>query len=192
MARPTEFVAEEKLLCALNIFWDKGYTAASLADLTKAMQLNKSSLYNTFGDKHSLFKACLKVYGKSVEKEYTTAVEQGHDPLAKLDNVIGYIATISSERVNSCLGIKTSFELASKDPEIQAIIKAGHDQTTKLIKSLITDAQAAGQMKKDRDADTLSHMIFNSFAGLRQSYIIYGNKQLVEKMAAELKVYLRA
>ncbi len=192
MARPTEFIVEEKLLCALNVFWDKGYTAASLADLTKAMRLNKSSLYNTFGDKHSLFKECLKTYGKLVEKEYAAAIQQPHDPLAKLDNVIDYITTISTERNNSCLGIKTSFEIASKDPEIQALIKTGHDHTTALIKSLITDAQASGQMRKERDAETLSHVIFNSFAGLRQSYIIYGNKQLVKKMAAESKAYLRA
>ena len=40
---------------AMRVFWKKGYVGASLADLTQAMNINKPSLYGTFGNKEALF-----------------------------------------------------------------------------------------------------------------------------------------
>lgn len=191
MARSIEFIPEEKIARAMHVFWSKGFAAASLSDLTGAMQLNKSSLYNSIGDKHTLFRECLKAYGRLVEKEYIGAAEQGDNAIQKLDSIIDYIEAISTERDNSCLGIKSSFEVATEDKEIRALIKAGNDKTIALLQSLIKEAQVNGQINTERDADTMAHFIFNSFSGLRQSYIIYGNRKLVKKMAAELKAFLR-
>ncbi len=175
----------------MQVFWKKGYTAASLADLTAAMQLNKSSLYNSFGDKHQLFKASLEAYGKLVERDYAAALKPMNTALENIGSIIDHIVAISIGRKNSCLGIKTSFELAAQDKEIKAVIRAGHDKTTALIKSLIVEAQASGDIKSNRDSEAMAHFVFNSFAGFRQSFIIYGNKKLVGSMACELKAFLR-
>ncbi len=191
MARSIEFIPEEKVAKAMNVFWSKGYASTSLSDLTDAMKINKSSLYNSFGDKHTLFKECLKAYGKLTEQDYASAVKKGTTALGKLDSIIDKIVEISTERANSCLGIKTSFELASDDKEINAVIRSGHDKTIGLIKSLIKEAQTDGRIKRERDAETMAHFVFNSFAGLRQSYIIYRNIKLVKRLGAELKAFLR-
>ncbi len=191
MARNIEFIPEEKVSEAMHVFWNKGYTAASLSELTAAMKINKSSLYNSFGNKHTLFKECLKAYGKLVQQDYASAIQKGSNALEKLDNIINKIVEISTERANSCLGVKTSFELASKDKEINAVIKSGNDKTIGLITSLIKEAQINGKIGSNRDAETMAHFVFNSFSGLRQSYIIYGNTKLVKKMGNELKAFLR-
>ena len=39
----------------MQVFWSKGYEAASLDDLCEGTGLNRSSLYAAFGDKHALF-----------------------------------------------------------------------------------------------------------------------------------------
>ncbi len=49
MARPREFNAEDVLEKAMQLFWAKGYEATSLSELTAAMGLSKSSLFDTFG-----------------------------------------------------------------------------------------------------------------------------------------------
>jgi TetR/AcrR family transcriptional repressor of nem operon len=191
MARRIEFIPEEKVAKALEVFWRKGYTGASLADLIKAMKINKSSLYNSFGDKHTLFKETLKAYGKIVEDDYAKALKAGNSALENIDSIIDQIVDISIERENTCLGIKTCFELASQEKDIKELIKAGNDQTTRLIGALIREAQAAGEIKADRDPKAMAHFIFNSFSGLRQSFIIYGDKAIINTMGSELKAYLR-
>lgn len=175
----------------MHVFWSKGYTGASLADLTAAMRINKSSLYNSFKDKHTLFTESLKAYIKLVEKDYTSALNPGYSAIEKIDSIIDKIVEISTDRENSCFGIKTAFELASYDKEVNIMLKAGQDKTIGLIRSLLSEAQESGQIKSGRDLETMSHFIFNSFAGIRQSYIIYGNRKLINLMAGELKAYLR-
>jgi AcrR family transcriptional regulator len=46
----------------MRVFWEKGYEGATLADLTTAMGINRSSMYATFGDKQSLFRRALALY----------------------------------------------------------------------------------------------------------------------------------
>ncbi|MFH7018657.1 TetR/AcrR family transcriptional regulator [Flavobacterium sp. FlaQc-47] len=192
MSRSIAFIPEEKLEKAMNVFWSKGYTASSLSDLTEAMAINKSSLYNSFGDKYSLFKACLKHYGKLVEQDYASSIDDQAKPIKNLENIIDGIFKTTTERAYSCMGIKTSFELASDDKEIRAVIKTGHDKTISLIQSFIKEAQSQGDIAAVRDSRNMAHFIFNAFAGMRQSFVIYGSKELVKGMAAELKAYLKA
>src|SRR3954464_11387329 len=62
MARPKEFDREEALNRAMEVFWSRGYEAASVGELVKRMGINRQSLYDTFGDKHSLYLQALDRY----------------------------------------------------------------------------------------------------------------------------------
>ena len=55
MGRPLEYNPEQVLDAAMNLFWQRGYEGASLQDLLAVMALSKSSLYQAFGNKRSLF-----------------------------------------------------------------------------------------------------------------------------------------
>jgi len=52
---------------ALVAFWHSGYEGTSFADIEAATGLNKSSLYNAFGNKQSLYQKCLDRFGKTYE-----------------------------------------------------------------------------------------------------------------------------
>lgn len=60
--RPRAFDVDEVLGRALEVFWEKGYERASLSELTKAMGINRPSLYAAFGDKAALFRKALDRY----------------------------------------------------------------------------------------------------------------------------------
>src|SRR5712692_6306635 len=62
--RPRGFDAELALERALRLFWEKGYEGTSLSDLTKAMDINRPSLYAAFGDKEALFRKALDRYAE--------------------------------------------------------------------------------------------------------------------------------
>jgi len=60
--RPRAFDLDKALDQALQVFWQKGYEGASLTDLTKAMGINRPSLYAAFGNKEDLFRKVLDRY----------------------------------------------------------------------------------------------------------------------------------
>jgi AcrR family transcriptional regulator len=60
--RPREFDVEKALDRALQVFWRKGYEGTTLPDLTKAMGINRPSLYAAFGSKETLFRKALDRY----------------------------------------------------------------------------------------------------------------------------------
>jgi AcrR family transcriptional regulator len=60
--RPREFDSDKALDRALKVFWRKGFEGASLPDLTRAMGINRPSLYAAFGNKESLFRKAVDRY----------------------------------------------------------------------------------------------------------------------------------
>jgi AcrR family transcriptional regulator len=62
--RPLSFDREAALDKAMHVFWEHGYEAASIADLTAAMGITPPSLYTAFGDKEHLFLEAIEAYGK--------------------------------------------------------------------------------------------------------------------------------
>jgi AcrR family transcriptional regulator len=62
--RPREFDLDKALDRALKVFWRKGYEGASLPELTKAMRINRPSLYAAFGNKEALFKRAIDRYAE--------------------------------------------------------------------------------------------------------------------------------
>lgn len=62
--RPREFDLDQALDQALKVFWHNGYEGASLPELTKAMGINRPSLYAAFGNKESLFRRAIDRYAE--------------------------------------------------------------------------------------------------------------------------------
>src|SRR6478735_11501824 len=62
VGRPRAFDPDVALERAMHVFWAKGYEGASLSNLTRAMRINRPSLYAAFGNKEQLFKKVLDRY----------------------------------------------------------------------------------------------------------------------------------
>lgn len=64
MVRPREFDEQQALVAAMQVFWEKGYEATSISDLTASMGIQRPSLYAAFGGKKELFDAALNKYSQ--------------------------------------------------------------------------------------------------------------------------------
>lgn len=73
--RPRAFDVNAALDSALEVFWRKGYEGASLPDLTKAMGINRPSLYAAFGNKEALFRKAMERYLEGPAARIRAALE---------------------------------------------------------------------------------------------------------------------
>ncbi|MBM3542665.1 MAG: helix-turn-helix transcriptional regulator, partial [Alphaproteobacteria bacterium] len=70
MGRPRRFKDNDILDRALQVFWAAGFEATTIEDLEDATDLRRASLYGAFGDKESLFRACLARYGRHIARPW--------------------------------------------------------------------------------------------------------------------------
>lgn len=186
MARSLEFNEEEAIKKAMDVFWKKGYSGTSIRDLAEAMNIKISSIYNTLGDKHQLFIKCIRSYtqARALDAQNSTAIIRS--PLKAIISFIeGAVHTILYSS-NSCLAIKTTFEVAATDPDLQAILREDHEFTYGLLVGLIQKAIAIKELPADTDAGTLADFILNNFTGWYESYIIHQDPIKIKKMAKYL------
>ncbi|WP_159995047.1 TetR/AcrR family transcriptional regulator [Roseomonas sp. 18066] len=62
--RPRSFDRERALAAAMLLFWRRGYSATSVAELCQAMGIGSPSLYAAFGSKEALYAEALTLYGE--------------------------------------------------------------------------------------------------------------------------------
>src|SRR6201982_1230334 len=74
--RVRQFDADVALDRALEVFWARGYEGATLPELTKAMGINRPSLYAAFGNKEQLFRKALDRYQTGPMSFLTKALQE--------------------------------------------------------------------------------------------------------------------
>lgn len=84
MARPLAFDPQEKLHKAMLLFWRQGYEATSVQDLVDELQINRFSLYNTFGDKEALYEQVIRHYRTHVFGYLEAQLQPAEEGLPRL------------------------------------------------------------------------------------------------------------
>lgn len=192
MARNKEFDPAEKLEKARNLFWQKGYNATSMQDLVDTMGLNRGSIYDTYGDKHSLYLECLKSYVNASTCNCNTLISESISAMQAIEDIID--ATVESAISNnkSCMVVKSTFEMAACDAQVKDLAKNNCVQTSALFEGLIKKAQKTGEIKKNLDPALLASFIVSSFSGFSQNYALFGDAKQVRKMAGLLIESMKA
>jgi len=182
MARNKAFDPEERLEKARDLFWEKGYHATSMQDLVEAMQLNRASIYDTYGDKHALYLQCLANYATDKQEDYKRSAAGAASPIQAVECIIRRALERTIEDGKACMVVKSSFELAEGDKEVRELLKKDGVRLTKVLEELLRKAQAAGEITKERNPVMLSNYIVAAFSGLWQTNTISGNRKMVQQM----------
>jgi TetR/AcrR family transcriptional regulator, transcriptional repressor for nem operon len=186
MARSVEFNECEIIDKAMNVFWEKGYHATSMQDLVDAMQINRSSLYNTIGDKHCLFIKCVTSYAELGLKETREKVAKEKSALQALINIIRDKAAWVVDSDKGCLGIKTIFEMAPEDVEVRNVLMKNGELYLELMTGIIQKAIDDKELDDSEDASLLAEYIMTTFTGWKQSFILNQDPIKIKKMSEYL------
>jgi TetR/AcrR family transcriptional regulator, transcriptional repressor for nem operon len=186
MARSVEFNECEIIEKAMNVFWEKGYHGTSMQDLVDAMQINRSSLYNTIGDKHCLFIKCVTTYAEAGLKETREKIARESSALQALINIIRDKAAWVVDCEKGCLGVKTIFEIAPEDSEVRKVLTRNHELYLQQMTELIQKAIDNGELDGSEDASLLAEYIMTTFTGWKQSFILNPDPIKIKKMSEYL------
>lgn len=167
MARPKEFDPDKALGEALLLFWEKGYEATSIDDIVTRLNLNRSSLYHTFGDKHALFLQTLRAYHQRVLRNVEAAL--GGLPTAEAFRMLCDSIIHAKPPMNTwgCLMVNSMTELLPGDAAVATIADAYTADIRGRIRSAIERDQAAGVLSTRFAADDLAFYLFNTMQGLK-------------------------
>ncbi|MBW2405490.1 MAG: TetR/AcrR family transcriptional regulator [Deltaproteobacteria bacterium] len=166
MARAKEFDREVVLERAMRFFWEQGYEAASMRDLLDVMEIGRQSLYDTFGDKHSLFLASLAYYYEIGIGSVVAQLSAPDGGLAAIEEYFdGMARRMTTKPYRSCLLINSAIELAPHDPEVAAIVNRFVNELRKGFANALKVAVAKGDAIVD-DIDATAWHLTNSAMGL--------------------------
>ncbi|MDP9081101.1 MAG: TetR/AcrR family transcriptional regulator [Bacteroidota bacterium] len=185
MARPKEFDEDELLEKAVNLFWKKGYHATSAQDLVDALGINRSSLYNTYTDKKTLFTKSLKQY----QLKQTNAMIA---MLGKADNAKKVLKqnftdliqeSVDDTFLKGCFMVNTAVELAGIDAEIGDIVNKNNISVEDALTKIIEKGQHDGQFSTKNDARTYARFIFGNITAIKVAARSGTPKETLEDMA---------
>jgi TetR/AcrR family transcriptional repressor of nem operon len=180
MPRNKEFDYDEKLRTARDIFWKKGYNATSMNDLLDAMQINRSSLYLAYGNKHDLFLKSLTNYIQKKDQQYSQAAMKSEEPLEAIKNII-FSVLESVLEVSNCLFTNSVFELALTDKEVSEVLKKQTLKAVALFEKLLKQAKADGSLKSDKDPLVLAHFLVSGLVSIYNTHILFADAKLTKQ-----------
>jgi TetR/AcrR family transcriptional repressor of nem operon len=169
MARKKEFDEDELLGKAVELFWRKGYNATSAQDLVDGLGINRSSLYNTYIDKRTLFKKSLAQYQATETGAMLSMLAKAEDPEATIKHIFDSLVKESSEDklLKGCFMVNTAVELAGYDQEIGEMVGNNNQSVEDALTKLIEKGQQAGQFSTRSPARTLARFVFSNISGIR-------------------------
>jgi TetR/AcrR family transcriptional repressor of nem operon len=165
--RPREFDADEVLDRVVELFWEQGYEATSVTDIVEATGLNKSSLYNAFGSKETLFNLALERYMAMRIGLVTAALANGQKGLDDLETLFGAMEQeLESEAgARGCLAVNASTELGYRDEKAQDVSKRYRDAIREAFASVFERAARRGEIA-DGMASTYSEVLLAWMLGI--------------------------
>lgn len=169
MARQKEFDRQLVLEKAMETFWQYGYEGTSVQTLLKAMGLNRGSMYDTFGDKRSLFLEAITHYEKGVMQGAMAKLEAPNAGKAEIINHFqSLLERVESDRTQwGCFVTNVAVELCSHDAEASDCIKKSLQRVEQAFCHALTNAQQQGEIPESADVKALATFLTCTMQGLR-------------------------
>src|ERR1700712_4580858 len=152
--RPLSFDRDAALETAMNVFWERGYEAASISDLTAAMGITPPSLYSAFGDKERLFLEAIERYALGPGGILPRALAE--EPTAR--GAIQRLLEEAAEELTrpchpkGCLGVMAATNCSVAAERVQSALAKRRAAAEEGIKARIQQAIDEGEIAADNNA----------------------------------------
>lgn len=166
--RPLSFDRDKALEQAMHVFWQRGYEAASIAELTAAMGITAPSLYTAFGDKERLFLEAIERYALGPAGGYPRALEE--EPTAQ--GAIKRLLEEAAEELTrpchprGCMVVMAATNCSEASAHIQAALAKRRAAADSGLRCRIEQGIRDGELPADTDAAALASFYSTVYQGM--------------------------
>ena len=175
---------------AMLVFRERGYHAASMAELGAAMTLTAGSIYKAFSDKRAIFLAAFDRYTGMRAARLRKLLDAETSGLGKLGAMLRFYAETSQgvEGRRGCLVAGSAMEMAGLDAGMSDRVTGALRRVETTLRDLVRLGQADGSISGAIDADAIAHTLLALLQGFR---VIGKIGQAREPMMAAVEQVLR-
>ena len=169
MARTKDFDESEVLEKAIKLFWQKGYNGTSMQDLVDGLGISRSSIYDTFGDKHQLYLKALCTYRQNAIAVRDQILNASIPAKAAIRQLMDLIIDqmIRDKQHKGCFLVNSAVENAPHDKETNAIVCQNDRQLENAFYEVIKRGQINGEIAGKQDPRALARFLFNNIVGIQ-------------------------
>lgn len=181
--RPRSFDRETALEKAILAFWERGYEATSVADLTRAMDIGAPSLYAAFGDKRSLFEEVVRVYTSRYASFADRALAEEPTARAAVERTLREAAGVYTDpgHPQGCLIAHAAINCTT--PEVAQSLRDRRNATIGAVRRRIEADIAAGALPAHADAAALARHTGAMIQGMSQQARDGASREELEALA---------
>lgn len=169
MARNREFDEKVVLRKAMELFWKQGYEKTSMQELVDYMGIHRRSIYDTFGDKRSLFLTSLTYYDMFVNERLTKIISDSITVKKAVEDIFNYVIQPSELNVypTGCLLVNATVELSLLDEDIKHIVTKMFKNTEVMFEKMLEEGRKKGELKEEINPQITAQFLHNNLVGLR-------------------------
>ncbi len=154
---------------AMLVFWEKGYEATSISNLTESTGINRGSLYNAFGGKRQLFIQSLLKYDLDIRKTTLAELENLDNPTLAFKSLFDLLVqqALDDTQKKGCFLVNTALEFKSHDSHIQSIVTQGFMEFEGFFCRGIEVSQTRGEIPSTLDSQGVAKALLSLVIAIR-------------------------
>jgi len=171
MAGPVkQFNREEALERAMALFWANGFEATSIQDLVETMGVNRASLYDTFGNKQSIYNQALDKYCNIAQLQLEKITQSPDDSASAISILkkilIELLVSDSGMNKSGCFINNTAVELGPHDSVLADKVNIFWQLIENTFKSLLDKAVSQNEIPRDTNTQEMAVFVNTIMQGM--------------------------
>jgi len=179
MPKVETFDRNQVLQQATQIFHKKGYNGTSMQDIVNATDLNRSSIYNSFGSKLGMFMEVLSHYQNNANSNFSKKVSNAYNAQDAIEGIfeVSLKNILDDNDQKGCLIVNCKSEMSNQNTSIKSFMESNQERMLAMLEDIVSKGQMEKIFNKDQNANQYALYLYTSIQGLSMIGILNKNEE---------------
>ncbi len=152
----------------MRLFWERGYEGTSIDELSTEMEINRPSLYGSFGSKEELFREAVRRYSLVEGEPIERAMSEARDTRSAIEAFLRTNASAysSESKPGGCMVVLSALAGTPESRNVRTFLSGMRKDDQVFLEKRIRAGQYAGDLDGDVDAEGLARFYITVLQGL--------------------------